>query len=117
MYTIKKDFMFSASHVLNCLAEGHPCSRMHGHNYQVTVELKSDKLNEAGFVVDYRELSGIKDWIDGVLDHKHLNDVLPIQPSAENLAHYLFQVWKKAYPLLVSVTVSETPKTSARYEP
>lgn len=117
MYTIKKEFTFCASHNLECLAPEHPCSRIHGHNYQVIVELKSETLNEAGFVTDYRELDTIKDWINTVLDHQHLNDQIPVNPTAENIAHYLFKVFKEAYPQLSAITVQETPKTSARYEP
>lgn len=118
MYTIKKEFTFCASHNLECLAPEHPCSRVHGHNYVVIVELKSETLNEAGFVTDYRQLDDIKDWIDDVLDHRHLNEVFPsMNPTAENIAYYLFNVFKEAYPQLSSITVQETPKTSARYEP
>ena len=62
-YVISKDFSFSAAHYLNGLDEEHPCSRMHGHNYIVRVELISDTLNAIGFVVDYRDLSPIKDWL------------------------------------------------------
>lgn len=117
MYRIKKEFTFCASHTLNCLAPEHPCSRMHGHNYQIIFEFESETLNPAGFVIDYRELDDIKVWIDSTLDHKHLNDQIPLNPTAENIAHYLYLVFKEAYPQLVSVTVKETPKTEAKYEP
>jgi len=91
---------------------------MHGHNYQVIVELKSETLNEAGFVTDYRQLDDIKDWIDDVLDHRHLNEVFPsMNPTAENIAYYLFNVFKEDYPQLAAISVQETPKTSVRYEP
>lgn len=117
MYTISKEFHFSASHQLKGLPDVHPCSHMHGHNYVVTVELQSDKLNDVGFVVDYRELDGIKQWIDNTLDHKHLNDVLPFNPTAENMAKHFFTIFKQLQPCVSAVVVSETQKTSARYEP
>jgi 6-pyruvoyltetrahydropterin/6-carboxytetrahydropterin synthase len=116
MYTISKEFHFSASHQLVGLPPEHPCSHLHGHNYVVTVELKSETLNEVGFVQDYRELQEIKDLIDQKLDHKHLNDVFPKQTSAECIAKFLYGLFKINYPLLSAVIVSETPKTSARYE-
>lgn len=117
MFKIKKQFDFCASHVLACLHPEHPCSRMHGHNYQVILELESDFLNEAGFVKDYRELDDFKKWVDTVLDHRHLNDVFPFNPSAENLAKGIYTVWKCKIPQLSAVVVKETPKTEARYEP
>lgn len=116
MYTISKEFHFSSSHQLTHLPVEHPCSRVHGHNYIVIVELSSEKLNEDQFVVDYRELNPIKVWIDTVLDHMHLNDVLDFQPTAENIAKWIFNLWKHDYPLS-AITVQETPKTMARYSP
>jgi len=124
MYEIKKEFHFSAGHVLCGLPKDHPCGRLHGHNYIITVCLKSDKLNDVGFVQDYGELNKIKAFIDDFWDHRHLNDLVPfnpdmmatpLNPSAENMAKYLYDRFKKDYPLLYSITVSETPKTVATY--
>lgn len=117
MYSVRKEFAFSASHCLEGLPDGHPCSRTHGHNYVVTVELTSAKLNPTGFVVDYRALEPIKKYIDSKLDHQHLNYVLPFNPTAENLAKHIFNCFEKQFPQLFAVEVSETPKTVARYTP
>lgn len=117
MYRISKQFEFSASHQLLQLPDNHPCHRMHGHNYVVTFILKSQETNKDGFVQDYRELAPIKAWIDLNLDHRHLNDVLPCPPTAENIALYLFERFRIAFPLLCEVLVSETPKTTAGYRP
>lgn len=116
MYKISKQFAFSASHILEGLPENHPCSRLHGHNYIITLHLKSAALNAAGFVRDYRELDKIKKYIDDTLDHRHLNDILPFNPTAENMAKYLFDLFKADIPELYAVEVSETPKTTAIYE-
>lgn len=117
MYKISKQFAFSASHILDQLHNNHPCARMHGHNYVVTMHLRSERLNEHGFVKDYRELDVVKEYIDNTLDHRHLNDVIPYHPTAENIARYLFDIFSKKLPELYAVEVSETPKTSAVYEP
>lgn len=117
MYKISKTFEFSASHTLDGLPATHPCTRLHGHNYVVKVELESEDLNETGFVVDYRELSVIKEFIDSTLDHKHLNNVLPFNPSAENMSKFFFTTFKELVPQVCAVEVSETPKTNARYAP
>ena len=123
MFTISKEFSFCASHTLMGLPEEHPCSRLHGHNYTVIVEFQSSTLDEVGFILDYREMDPIKVYIDRMLDHKHLNDVYKlINPTAELLAEYLFHVFQSIFEVphrsqLSAVTVKETPKTMARYEP
>ena len=117
MYTITKEFAFCASHQLTHLPKTHPCSRVHGHNYLIKVELKSKTLNEDYFIRDYRELEGVKIYIDDVLDHQHLNAVLPfIEPTAELIAKHLYETFKPMLPELSAVEVSETPKTNARYD-
>jgi 6-pyruvoyltetrahydropterin/6-carboxytetrahydropterin synthase len=118
MFIIRKEFAFSASHQLQGLPEEHPCSRLHGHNYVITVELRSDTLNDVGFVRDYRALEPIKKWIDETLDHQHLNDVFEneLNPTAECMASFFYYLFVKWVPELHAVEVSETPKTTARYE-
>ncbi|MFW6272200.1 MAG: 6-carboxytetrahydropterin synthase QueD [bacterium] len=116
MYTIKKEFHFSAGHYLECLPDTHPCARQHGHNYIVVVELKSTKLNEAGFVRDYNDLKFVKDFLDDIVDHYNLNDIVDFNPTAENLAKWMYDTFKISLPELSAVEVSETPKTWARYE-
>lgn len=117
MYTISKEFHCSSSHRLAGLPPEHPCSRMHGHNYIVTVELSTDTLDGVGFVTDYRALDPIKQFVDGVMDHKHLNDVFQFNPTAENMAKYIYELFKPIFPQLSAVCISETPKTNCRYEP
>ena len=117
MYTITKQFSFSASHILDQLPEEHPCARLHGHNYIIEIVLASAELNEHGFVRDYGELKPFKDFIDDKLDHRHLNDVMSGITSAENLAYWLFESAHGFWPEVVAVRVSETPKTWAEYRP
>ena len=116
MYTIKKEFHFSSAHQLHGLHEDHPCSRLHGHNYILTVYLKGE-VNKIGFVQDYRELDKIKNYVDNVLDHRNLNDIFPLHnTTVENMCKVLFDYFKKDYPLLFAIEMSETPKTNCRYE-
>lgn len=116
MFIIRKEFAFSASHHLTGLPESHPCSRDHGHNYVIVVELRSPYLNGPGFVRDYRELEPIKKFIDEGLDHQNLNDILMYNPTAENMAKDFYGYFKTLIPEVYAVEVSETPKTNARYE-
>jgi len=119
MYTITKEFEFSASHQLLYLAEGHPCSRLHGHNYRIRIECKNAVLNKAGFVLDYHELEGIKTWLNEMIDHEHLNNLMEENPTAENIATMIYRYVKHTLKIwqISAVEVSETPKTNCRYEP
>lgn len=117
MYKISKEFHFEAAHKLNGLSPNHPCGRLHGHSYTVIIELKGEVLNPQSFVRDYGELAPIKEWIDKNLDHRYLNDIMgQLQPSAENIAKFLFDTFEDRYPELSAVTVKETVKTESRYE-
>lgn len=118
MFTISKQFAFSASHQLLGLADEHPCSRLHGHNYVVEVELQAAELNRFGFVRDYRDLSELKTWLDDNFDHRHLNDYFGDTPStAEHLAAEIYRWSADRWPETTAVRVSETPKTWAEYRP
>ncbi|WP_411034128.1 6-carboxytetrahydropterin synthase QueD [Shinella sp. BYT-45] len=118
MFRITKEFHFSASHQLKGLPDGHPCARLHGHNYVVEVELAAEALDENGFVRDYHELSVFKRYLDETFDHRHLNDVLGHDTvTAEWLARHLFDWCRERLPETSAVRVSETPKTWAEYRP
>lgn len=132
MYTITKEFTFSASHQLDGLPEGHKCARLHGHNYVVVLELQTVNLDPNGFVIDFGDLDPFGDYIKETMDHRHLNDIMgDLSPTAENLAKWLFDWadrfwrydpiadnWRQSPRFFVSaVRVSETAKTWATYRP
>ena len=112
--TISKEFEFSASHRLTELEDRHPCGNLHGHNYTLRVFLRGP-IDFRGFIVDYRKLADIKNYIDTHLDHKHLNDLFP-QPTVELMAGQLLETFRAMHPEVVAVEMSETPKTLCRAE-
>ena len=121
-YRIGKTFAFSASHALTHLPPEHPCHRLHGHNYTVTMILQQSGVNADGFVCDFNDLDPVRRYVDSVLDHHHLNDVLGEglgEPgratTSEYLAWYFYQRFKSALRELVAVRVCETDKTFAEY--
>jgi 6-pyruvoyltetrahydropterin/6-carboxytetrahydropterin synthase len=59
---------FSASHFLK---EPFKCSRLHGHNYYVSVEIES-QLDDNYFVVDFIELKKSLEKVVKPLDHSFL---------------------------------------------
>lgn len=122
---ISKRFTFSASHQLAHLPATHKCSRLHGHNYSVEVELRAQELDQDGFVIDYAALEPFRQWVHQALDHRDLNQVLqdPRATTAEALASMLYMAARAHLPrearergVKVSrCTVKETDATSATY--
>ena len=120
MHRIEKTFHFSAAHQLTHLSAhtpGHKCARLHGHSYRVRVTLESDTLDADGFVLDYALLEPVERYIETVLDHQNLNDVLGIgtYTTAEGISQVLYERFKPELPLLAAVAVSESPETWAEY--
>ena len=83
IWTIKKTFEISASHQLNLPYES-KCNHLHGHNWLVAVFVACSEL-ENGMVVDFNFL---KEMVFQKLDHKHLNDIIPV-PTVENIASWI----------------------------
>lgn len=115
MYRIWKKHRFSASHVLNGMPEGHQCGRLHGHNYLVEIELSDSHLDHNGFVIDFGELKEFKNFIDNEWDHRHLNDVVAFQPTAENMAVFLYHKFVEIWPQVTAIRVQETETSWAEY--
>src|SRR4051794_12433245 len=97
-FTVAKRFSFEASHALTLVPEGHKCRRLHGHNYEVEVLCASEALDERGMVVDYFDLDPVKRFLDETVDHRHLNDVVPGEPTAERLAQWLHDELRGVLP-------------------
>ena len=108
MYYVCKRLEISAAHSLMLSYES-KCEDLHGHNWIVKVYCKSEKLNEDGMVTDF---TFIKRDIEKALDHKNLNDVLPMNPTAENIAHWIRDRTPNAY----KVEVWESEMNMAAYE-
>lgn len=90
-FRVGRDFYFEASHFLTLVPKGHKCGNMHGHSYHVRVHAKGflDRRND--WVLDYAEIDEATDPLIAQLDHTVLNDVLPYETTAENLAFWFGQ--------------------------
>ena len=84
MYNLKYKTQFSAAHQLKTAYSKECNDFLHGHNWQVEVEIKvSELVND--MVIDFKKLKEIIHQ----LDHKNLVDILPFQTTAENISKYL----------------------------
>ena len=85
MFYIQKTLTISAAHNLNLSYES-KCEQLHGHNWVITVYCKAKELNPDGMVTDFIR---IKRVVTDTFDHKYINDVLDVNPSAENIAKWI----------------------------
>ncbi len=111
---------FSSAHILN----GHKgsCKRMHGHNWKVEVEVSGNVLDNVGMVLDFKDIRNSTNEIVNKLDHRFLNDLEPfkeINPTAENIAKYIFSELSKIVnnneTKIKSIKLWETEKSAVMY--
>ena len=132
MITISKSYSFDAGHQLvdpeiseqdNWRKFG-KCSREHGHTYTLTVEVTGPINPKTGMVLNYFDLDDIvRPYVHQKLDHYNLNETFPnMFTTAENMVHEIGIKLNERIAFhpsvrLVSVTLSETPKTKAIWSP
>lgn len=116
MFRIRIEDDFDASHII----PGHPgkCKNLHGHTYRVEVFVtgntldRNDILEGADFTVLKKNLAEVI----GRYDHKHMNDVIAGNPTAENIAKTIFRELRdRATNGLEKVRVWESPRSYAEY--
>lgn len=108
MYTVIKRMEISAAHSLH-LSYPSKCENPHGHNWIITVFCRAASLNADGMVIDF---SHIKRAIKDKLDHTNLNEVLPFNPTAENIARWICDQLDTCF----KVEVKESESNTALYE-
>ena len=119
-YTLRVLTDFAAAHTLR----GYPgeCSRMHGHNWRVEVEVETRTLDQLGMGVDFKVIKRTTKETVAQLDHRYLNDVTPfdhMNPTAENVAAYLYRGLSNRLNdervKVRTVTLWETDRACVRY--
>ena len=107
MYYVKKRMEIAGAHNLHLSYES-KCSKIHGHNWIVTVYCCSPVLNEDGMVMDF---TIIKKQIHDYLDHGYLNELLDFNPTAENIAKWIVEL----VPFCYRADVQESEGNTASY--
>lgn len=114
---ITQSFTFEAAHRLPNVPATHRCYRMHGHSYRVDLCLQGEVDAHTGFVIDFFDVEAVFDPILKRLDHYCLNDIEGLEnPTAENIAIWIWDKTRPMLPQLCLVRVYETPHCWADYE-
>jgi 6-pyruvoyltetrahydropterin/6-carboxytetrahydropterin synthase len=116
---VSRVYAFQAAHRLPMLPAEHKCSRLHGHSYEVEIEVRG-RCDELGWVCDFSRLDAAWDSLGAHLDHRYLNELEGLQcPTSEVIALYLWQrfaTYFKDDVTLSRVTVRENGRSSATCE-
>lgn len=114
---ITQAFTFEAAHWLPNVHAAHRCRRMHGHSYRVELGIDGPVDAHSGFVADFYDIEAAFGPLLARLDHQCLNDIDGLaNPTAENIAIWVWDRTKPGLPLLAKVTVYETPLCWAEYD-
>ena len=121
LYTLKIVTDFAAAHTLKDYPGA--CSRMHGHNWKVEVEVQATRLDDVGMGIDFKLIKQATRKVTDELDHYYLNDIPPfdrVNPTAENIASYIYQAVSELINndrvKVSAVTLWETERACVRYE-
>lgn len=119
-YTLRVVSDFASAHTLR----DYPgqCSRMHGHNWKLEVEVRARALDGLGMAVDFKVVKLATKSLTDRLDHRYLNDISPFDvqnPTAENIAAWLFHGLARNLNndqvAVAAVTLWETERACVRY--
>jgi 6-pyruvoyltetrahydropterin/6-carboxytetrahydropterin synthase len=119
-FLIKTVVHFSAAHVLTGY-EG-ACDQIHGHNYEVRVEVLATQLDALGMGLDFEDIKKASREAIADLDHVHLND-LPVfegqNPTAERVAALVYKRLSRAldreHVRVHAIELWETHDSCVRY--
>lgn len=95
-FEVYREIQFSSAHRLRNYCG--KCENIHGHNWRVRLYMKRDSLDKTGFVMDFKEIDIILKKITDILDHRDLNSLnefAEINPTAENIAVFIFNSAQK----------------------
>ena len=119
MFTVSVETHFWASHRLTLPAGSK--EPLHQHNWMVTADVSSSKLDSMGLVMDFRRLKAMLDSIVAEFDNISLDRIDYFRqnnPSAETVAKYIYEKLELILPEAVkleTVRVAETPGCWAKF--
>jgi 6-pyruvoyltetrahydropterin/6-carboxytetrahydropterin synthase len=113
---IWKKFTFEAAHLLPNVPAGHKCRRLHGHSYTVRVHVAGELDPHLGWVLDFADIKAAYEPLRRQLDHHYLNEIGGLEnPTAENIARWIWQRLQPDLPGLSRIEIGETCTSGCTY--
>jgi 6-pyruvoyltetrahydropterin/6-carboxytetrahydropterin synthase len=110
---VRRRFRFEAAHRL----PRHPgkCRELHGHSYELVVEVDRPVDPESGMAVDFSDLKQrVRRAVVDRLDHRCVNDLME-NPTAERMAEWIWEQLAPGLPGLTEIELHETRDCSVSY--
>lgn len=102
-------FQLASARRLPKVSGEHPCGRLHGHTFDVTLVLRGPIDPHFGWVADFADIAAAWAPIAAQLDHRVLNDVPGLQnPTSEQLAVWIWRTLRPTLPMLHAIQIGET---------
>lgn len=109
-------FTFEAAHDLPGAPQGHKCRRLHGHSFRAELICEGKVDRRTGWLVDFADIKQAFAPCLEQLDHVYLNEVEGLEnPTAENLARWIWTRVKPRLGVLAQVNVAETCTARCEY--
>lgn len=113
---ILQAFKFDAAHRLPNAPPGHKCKRVHGHTFNVEINVSGRVEQHSGWVIDFDDIKEAFDPILEQIDHSYLNDIEGLDnPTSENIAKWIWVRLKPKLPGLTKIVVGENSESGAIY--
>jgi len=105
--SVTKVFHFEMAHQLkDCYSE--ECKNIHGHSYKLEVTFEGN-INANGMIMDFKQMKEIVQPIVDRFDHSFITtETYNMNPTAENMVTYIFNLIRKDTPLIKKVRLWET---------
>ena len=119
MFAVSVETHFQASHQL-ALPDGSK-EPAHNHNWSVTANVSSDRLNNMGVVMNFQELKAMVNETVAEFENSALETIDYFRrnnPSAENVAKYIYEKLHNKLPKgvkLRNIRIIEEPGCSAEF--
>ena len=114
---VYKKFNIESARSLPNVDLSHPCYKVHGHSFEITIKVKDSLDEKTGFVIDFEDIQNAFNPISSLLDHSYLNDIEGLEnPTSENLCIYIWDEIKTSLPNIFEIEIKETKLTGCVYK-
>lgn len=110
---VRRRFDFEAAH--NLPRHDGKCRDLHGHSYRLLVAVERPVDADSGMAIDFGDLKQVvRSEVIAPLDHKLLNKLIE-NPTAEEIAVWIWRRLAGKLPGLVEIELFETDRCSVVY--